>query len=157
LVRDRLTGFTDIMVWSATTAPAPRATLDLATRISALTGLRTHVSEGGTALDRDPQTGESTAHTLPAPDGPETGWRSVSGDDSGGALMEVPVVREKGEACGRALERALDRGASFLPASPGTPYARLVAGLAEEDLPASAPLIDLAADVHLGELDRAGI
>jgi hypothetical protein len=154
------------MVWSSQTAPTPRpkATLALASRISALTGLRAHVSEWETALDHDPETGEGTAHTYPAPQGQETGWTSVSSDGTGGTLVELPVLPDDGEVFGRALERALERGASLLPRAqpaendpPGSLYARLVAGLAETDLPPSAPLIDLTADIDIDDLDRAGI
>ncbi|MCW2902100.1 MAG: hypothetical protein JWO67_4365, partial [Streptosporangiaceae bacterium] len=192
LIANRLTDFTDIMVWSCQTAPAPerQATLALATRISALTRRRAHVPEWATALDRNPGTGGTAAHTYPAPDGRETGWTSVSpeGDSAlvpgseipapvavahPGTLVELPVVPEEGESFGSALARGLDRAASILPSLAGArgepraesepseaadaPYHRLVAGLTEENLPDSAPLIDVGRHVHVADLERAGV
>jgi hypothetical protein len=170
LIESRLGDATDIVLWSCQTGSAVdrRATLELATRVGERTGRRTHVAEWETALDHDLVTGDASAHTYADPDGGETGWISVSprtptSSGPGGVLVEVPVLPEEGETFGRALERALNRGASLLPVPDGatvagtTAYDRFVAGLTEDDLPASAPLADETAQVHVDDLARTGI
>jgi hypothetical protein len=169
LIGDWLDGFSDIVVWPCQSGPAVnrRATFAFAARVGELTGRRVHLPEWETALDRDRSTGDVSAHTYPDPEGGETGWISVSprsgpAPEAGGVLVELPILPEEGEPFGRALARALDRGASLLAEWDGsgegdTPYQRFVAGLKEEDLPASAPLADEAAQVHVDDLERAGI
>jgi hypothetical protein len=142
--------------------------LAFAARVGELTGRRVHLPEWETALDRDRPTGRVSAHTYPDPDGSETGWVSVSprprpSPEAGGVLVELSILPEEGEPFGRALARALDRGASLLAdrddsgEEGATPYERFVAGLREEDLPVSVPLADEAALVHVDDLERAGI
>ncbi|GAB3976051.1 hypothetical protein GCM10029978_061800 [Actinoallomurus acanthiterrae] len=89
-------------------------------------------------------------------------------EEPGGDLAELPVVPQEGEAFGRALARALDRGASLLrtgdetstPGGPsaamGSPFDRLMAGLTEESLPASAPLFGADGHVRVQDLENAG-
>jgi hypothetical protein len=155
------------VVWPCQSGPAVNrpATFAFAARVGELTGRRVHLPEWETALDRDRSTGDVSAHTYPDPDGDETGWisvapRSLPSAEGSGVLVEVPVLPEDNEPLGRALARALDRGASLLTdrgGSAATPYERLLAGLKEEDLPVSAPLADEAAQVRLDDLERAGI
>jgi hypothetical protein len=67
-------------------------------------------------------------------------------------------VPEEGESFRSALVRALDL--SDLAGARGEPsasYDRLVADLTEENLPASAPLIDDGRHIHIDDLERAGV
>jgi hypothetical protein len=170
LVGGWLDGFSDIMVWPCQGGPAVnrRATFAFAARVGELTGRRVHLPEWETSLDRDRSTGDVSAHTYPDADGSESGWISVSPRSSssagtGGVLIEVPILPQHGESFGRTFARALDRRASLLADRDGsseesvTPYERFIAGLREEDLPASVPLADEAAQVHVDDLERAGI
>ncbi|WP_345365301.1 hypothetical protein, partial [Actinoallomurus liliacearum] len=90
-------------------------------------------------------------------------------EEPGGGLAELPIVPQEGEAFGRALARALDRGASLLrtgdepptagepSTATGSPFDRLMAGLTEESLPASAPLFGEDGPVRVHDLKNAGI
>ena len=53
--------------------------------------------------------------------------------------------------------RATDDIDVIVAITSGTAYDRLVESLTDEDLPASAPLVDRAAQVHVDDLERAGI
>jgi hypothetical protein len=125
LVGDRLRGFDTVRVWSCQAGPVPdrEAALRLAARINARTGYRVFVPEWGTALDENPGTGGVEAHTLPGPDGGETGW--ISAED-GGVVVGVPAApafwpsypEPEFHNVNQALLVAADRG-SIVETEPG--------------------------------------
>ncbi|MFB9831101.1 scabin-related ADP-ribosyltransferase [Actinoallomurus acaciae] len=121
-----------------------------------------HVPDGETALDHAER---ESAHTYPDPVGDETGLTSVTprpatSSEPGGVLVELPALPVQGETFGRVLERALEpRGPErdgSTTESPGS-YRRLLDGLTEEDLPASAPLVDGTTPLEFEAFQRAGI
>jgi hypothetical protein len=133
-------------------------------------GLFERVLESETALGR---AGGTAAHTYLAPDGRETSVTSAFPGshpvlvseiaapvavESPGTLVELPVLPQNGESFRGALVRALDlSNLAGARGEPGAPYDRLVAGLMEENLPASAPLVDDGRHIHIDDLERVGV